>query len=118
MPVFSPFAGVRYDCATAGAELGRLAAPPYDVVDDDEHAALEAAHPHNSVRLILPRDEHAKATGTTGPRPRSRRWCEEGVLVRDPAPRFYAYRMEFTRTRRHAAPHPRGDRRAGAARAR
>ena len=26
-------------------------------VDDDEHAALEAAHPHNSVRLILPRDE-------------------------------------------------------------
>jgi uncharacterized protein (DUF1015 family) len=96
VPVFSPFAGVRYDCATAGAELGRLAAPPYDVVDDDEHAALEAAHPHNSVRLILPRDEHAEGDRYDRAAAVFARWCEEGVLVRDPAPRFYAYRMEFT----------------------
>lgn len=104
MPVFSPFAGVRYDCAAAGAELGRLAAPPYDVVDDDEHAALEAAHPYNAVRLILPRDErragdrYERAAAAFG------RWCAQGVLTRDPAPRFYAYRMEHRApdgTRRH-----------------
>ena len=96
MPVFLPVAGVRYDCATAGAELGRLAAPPYDVVDDDEHAALEAAHRHNSVRLILPRDEHTEGDRYDRAAAVFARWCEEGVLVRDPSPRFYAYRMEFT----------------------
>ena len=36
--------------------LDALAAPPYDVVDDDLHAALEARSANNAVRLILPRD--------------------------------------------------------------
>ena len=96
MPAFLPFAGVRYDCGTAGADLDRLAAPPYDVVDDDEHAALEAAHTHNAVRLILPRDDqddgdrYARAAATFA------RWRDEGALVHDDEPRFYAYRMEYT----------------------
>jgi hypothetical protein len=57
LPTFAPFAGVRYDCKAADADLEALAAPPYDVIDDDHRAALEAANPRNSVRLILPRDE-------------------------------------------------------------
>jgi uncharacterized protein (DUF1015 family) len=104
LPHFSPFAGVRYDPLTAGAPLDALAAPPYDVVDDDHRASLEAADAHNSVRLILPRDgardgdryERAAATFAD--------WCARGVLVRDAHPRFYAYRMTFTDThgtRRH-----------------
>ena len=51
---FSPFAGVRY--RGASTELAALVAPPYDVIDDDQRAALEAADEHNAVRLILPRD--------------------------------------------------------------
>jgi uncharacterized protein (DUF1015 family) len=91
---FSPFAGFRYEGPTA--ELAALVAPPYDVVDDDQRAALEAAHEHNSVRLILPQDDktegdrYERAAGTFV------RWIEGGVLGRDPAPRFYVYRMEFT----------------------
>ena len=86
-PNFSPFAGVRYDCDAAGAGLGVLAAPPYDVVDEDEHAALEASHPHNSVRLILPRDEHAgRRPLRRGPPPRSRRGSAAGVLFVDERP--------------------------------
>jgi uncharacterized protein (DUF1015 family) len=90
---FSPFAGIRYQGPTA--ELAALVAPPYDVVDDDQRAALEAAHEHNSVRLILPQDDrtegdrYERAAGTFV------RWIESGVLARDPAPRFYVYRMEF-----------------------
>jgi uncharacterized protein (DUF1015 family) len=95
VPEFSPFAGVRYDCEAAGAGLDALAAPPYDVVDDELRAALETADEHNSVRLILPRDvardgdryEHAADTFA--------RWRASGVLVADIAPRFYAYRMTF-----------------------
>src|SRR5919201_891330 len=56
VPDVLPFPGIRYDCAAAGAELEVLAAPPYDVIDDDLHASLEASHGRNSVRLILPRD--------------------------------------------------------------
>src|SRR5690349_2157150 len=91
---FSPFAGIRYQGPTA--ELAALVAPPYDVIDDDQRAALEATHEYNSVRLILPQDEkrdgdrYERAAGTFV------RWIEEGVLARDPAPRFYVYRMEFT----------------------
>lgn len=107
MPELSPFAGVRYDCDAAGAVLGVLAAPPYDVVDDDEHAALEASHPHNSVRLILPRDEteegdrYARATAAFA------EWQAAGVLFVDERPRFYTYRMEY-RTAGGAARHTRG----------
>jgi uncharacterized protein (DUF1015 family) len=96
VPEFDPFAGVRYDAGAAHAELDALAAPPYDVIDDDLHAALEAADERNSVRLILPRDEsaaddrYARAAATFS------QWCGEGVLVRDSTPRFYSYRMTFT----------------------
>jgi uncharacterized protein (DUF1015 family) len=91
---FSPFAGVRYRAASA--ELAALVAPPYDVIDEDQRAALEAADEHNAVRLILPRDEvdegdrYARAAETFA------RWRATGVLAADPAPRFYGYRMEFT----------------------
>jgi uncharacterized protein (DUF1015 family) len=96
LPNFSPFAGVRYDPQAAGAPLDALAAPPYDVVDDDERAALESAAVHNSVRLILPRDDtsdgdrYARARDTFGA------WRRDGILVADPNPRFYAYQMTFT----------------------
>jgi uncharacterized protein (DUF1015 family) len=95
VPRFSPFAGVRYDTSRADGELGALVAPPYDVIDDDQRAALEAAHACNSVRLILPRDEE---DGDRYQRAAElfRRWQSAGILVRDASPRFYAYRMEFT----------------------
>jgi uncharacterized protein (DUF1015 family) len=91
---FSPFAGVRYR-DNLSVRLATLVAPPYDVVDDDQRAALEASDEHNSVRLILPQDvatdgdryEHAAETFS--------RWCADGILASDPQPRFYAYRMEF-----------------------
>src|SRR5262245_22383676 len=91
---FSPFAGIRYQGPPA--ELAAVVAPPYDVIDDDQRAALEAADEHNSVRLILPQDDkvegdrYERAAGTFV------RWTGKGVLGRDPAPRFYVYRIEFT----------------------
>ena len=96
MPDFRPFSGVRYDCHAAGAGLGDLAAPPYDVVDEELRGALEAAHPRNSVRLILPRDEHADGDRYARAAATYRRWLADGVLVADPSPRFYTYRMDFT----------------------
>ena len=117
MPEFLPFAGVRYDCDAAGAGLGTLAAPPYDVVDDDEHAALEAAHPHNSVRLILPRDEHADGDRyAPRPPPRSRTWRRDGRARRRRRAPLLRVPDGVPRRPRARPPHPRRHRRAAAAR--
>jgi uncharacterized protein (DUF1015 family) len=107
LPEFLPFAGVRYDCAAAGTRLGTLAAPPYDVIDEDEHAALEASHPRNAVRLILPRDVHAEGDRYARAAETFAAWQRDGVLVTDTSPRFYAYRMEY-RDAHGVARHTRG----------
>ncbi|HMG25213.1 MAG TPA: DUF1015 domain-containing protein [Acidimicrobiia bacterium] len=97
VPEFLPFRGIRYALreADAPADVAAVAAPPYDVIDDDDRAGLEAADPRNSVRLILPRD------GEDG-RDRYRvaadclhEWRRDGVLVVDDPARFYLYEMLF-----------------------
>ena len=95
MPDFFAFAGLRYDCKAAGADLEALAAPPYDVIDEDQRAALEAQAAHNAVRLLLPRDEHQDDDRYARAADALASWEREGVLVTDPAPRLYAYRMQF-----------------------
>ena len=95
LTAFRPFEGARYDCDTADAELRNLVAPPYDVVDDDELAALEAAHGCNSVRLILPRDEHADGDRYARAAAVFTRWIADGILRIDTPARFYAYRMDY-----------------------
>ena len=89
--VLSPFRALRYDTARAG-RLSALTSPPYDVIDADGVAALEASSEHNVVRLILPReqagsgqDRYARAAATLVA------WREEGALVPDPEPALYVY---------------------------
>jgi len=91
VPDFLPFAGIRY---VGPANVGAVVAPPYDVIDDDDRAALEAADPHNSVRLILPRadggrDPYRGAAETMAA------WLDEGILVADREPRLYLYGIDF-----------------------
>jgi uncharacterized protein (DUF1015 family) len=107
LPDFFAFAGLRYDCNAAGADLEALAAPPYDVIDEDQRAALEAAATHNAVRLLLPRDEHLDGDRYDRAAAALAAWELEGVLVEDPSPRLYSYRMEF-RDLRGDARHTRG----------
>jgi uncharacterized protein (DUF1015 family) len=94
VPDLFPFPGLRYQPGALGADLSVVTAPPYDVIDEEGRARLEAAHPRNAVRLILPRDtepgdryQQARTTFDA--------WQAEGVLARD-EPRLYVYRMTFT----------------------
>jgi len=107
LPDFSPFAGLRYDCITAGADLEALAAPPYDVIDEDQRAALESGAAHNAVRLLLPRDENADGDRYDRAAAALASWEREGVLAVDSEPRLYSYRMQF-RDLRGNARHTRG----------
>jgi uncharacterized protein (DUF1015 family) len=95
VPDFKPFAGIRYDRERFGTELDAIVAPPYDVIDDELQAALEATDEHNSVRLILPRDVSAVDDRYQRAAATCARWLDDRVLARDSTPRFYAYRMEY-----------------------
>ncbi len=87
MPEFRPFPGIRYRTD----ELDAVTAPPYDVIDPDQRDALMARSDHNSVRLILPGDGdgYERANGLI------QDWLASGLLARDDAPAFYAYRMRY-----------------------
>ena len=77
----SPFRAIRYDVDRAGP-LGRLIAPPYDVISPEERARYLAASPYNVVHLTLPDDERETA----------RLWHEwqgERILEREAEPALW-----------------------------
>lgn len=86
MPEFLPFRGLRYADATTVADR---CAPPYDVIEPDERAALAARDAHNSVRIILPDTYDAAANDLAA-------WRADGTLALDDAPAFTVYRMTYT----------------------
>jgi uncharacterized protein (DUF1015 family) len=97
VPDFLPFPGLRFTTGTADGDIGSessrdisaVCAPPYDVIDPEERAALLATDPHNSIRLILPDTYDGAAAALAA-------WQEEGVLVPDETATFSVYRMHFT----------------------
>ncbi|HEV3030847.1 MAG TPA: DUF1015 domain-containing protein [Polyangia bacterium] len=88
-----PFAGLRYDLARVD-DAARVLAPPYDVIGEAERAELEARHPHNVVRLELPRGEGDARYGAAANLLAA--WRAEGVLRREATPSMYLYEQEFS----------------------
>ena len=95
MPRFAPFAGLRYD--PTRVELANVIAPPYDVVGPTERAALAARHSANAILVELPEpDPRSGGDRYAAAAARLDAWRSDGILVRDPVPAFYAYRMTDT----------------------
>jgi uncharacterized protein (DUF1015 family) len=97
MPDIRPFAGIRY-ARRADLDLSKLIAPPYDVLDDAQKAALQARHANNIVTVDLPftppksvgPDEvYDKANVTL------RAWLSAGILVQDRRAAIYPYTQVF-----------------------
>ncbi|HEX2274759.1 MAG TPA: DUF1015 domain-containing protein [Acidimicrobiales bacterium] len=92
MPRFEPFPGIRYD--NERVSLDDVVAPPYDVIAEDERRRLEARSPYNIVRVDLSRatdgGDRYEAAGC-----RFEEWLDQGVLVVEPEPVLYVYRMGF-----------------------
>jgi uncharacterized protein (DUF1015 family) len=97
VPEFVPFRGIRYAMREErkDADVSAVAAPPYDVIDDDSRAALEASDPRNSVRLILPRDGEDGRDQYQVAKDCLDEWHGSGALVVDDPARFYLYEMLF-----------------------
>jgi uncharacterized protein (DUF1015 family) len=86
-----PLEALHYDQAVAGP-LQQLVAPPYDVIDPEQRAQLAARSPHNVVRVDLPEgdDPYAEAARLF------MLWQDEGAVVRDGAPAFWALVQDYT----------------------
>src|SRR5919197_4828590 len=98
VPEFLPFRGIRYAPSEpypdeAAADIGAVAAPPYDVIDEDRRAMLEAAHPRNAVHLILPRDGEDGRDRYQVAADCLEEWRRAEALVIDDPARFYLYEM-------------------------
>ena len=89
-----PFRGVRY---APHIDLGAVLAPPYDVLNASQAAALAARSPHNAVHVDLPVPPGAAATPQAykAAAQTFRRWQAEGVLRRDEAPGVYLLEQAF-----------------------
>jgi uncharacterized protein (DUF1015 family) len=90
-----PLRALHYDLATVGS-LADVAAPPYDVIDPQQRAALAARSPYNVVRIDLPegdpggRDPYSNAAQTL------EQWREEGAVIRDDEPALWTLTQDYT----------------------
>jgi uncharacterized protein (DUF1015 family) len=93
MAQVEPLKTLRYEPRVVGS-LDAVTAPPYDVIDDAERAALAAKSPFNVVEIDLPRANggdpymHAQTTFDA--------WRQEGVLVRESEPAIWALTQDYT----------------------
>jgi uncharacterized protein (DUF1015 family) len=89
-----PLRALHYDSAVVGP-LADVVAPPYDVIDASQRAALIARSPFNVVAVDLPQGE-----GDPNPYAAARElfesWQLQGALVRDREPALWAHTQDYT----------------------
>ncbi len=93
MAKIMPFKGYRYNSVKI-PELGRVIAPPYDSISDEEQQNLYELSENNIVRLMLGAS-HPNDTERNNKYTRSaallKEWISEQVLVQEDAPAIYLY---------------------------
>jgi uncharacterized protein (DUF1015 family) len=94
MALIEPLRALHYDPARTGG-LQDVVAPPYDVIDADQRAALIARSPHNVVQIDLPQtsdggDPYAAAAELLA------RWRAEEVVVQDEQPALWPLTQDYT----------------------
>jgi uncharacterized protein (DUF1015 family) len=95
MVAADPFRGLRFDSAVVG-DLGRVIAPPYDVISPQARDAYEAMSLYNVVRLILARERRDDSSWYEQSAKLLTSWRDEGALVLDSTPTLYLYEETYT----------------------
>lgn len=93
MPEIQPFAGIRYNPSKINDFL-HVVAPPYDVIDPKQHGVLLNLDPFNVVRLTLG-SKPGSAGDYTAAASLMDQWIDNGILIRDPGPRYYVIEDTF-----------------------
>jgi uncharacterized protein (DUF1015 family) len=92
-----PFKGILYNHDKISGDA--VTAPPYDIISPEFREQLYQKSPYNVVRIDfgkeMPDDsgdnnKYSRANGFF------KKWLEEGILIRDSEPAFYAYEIDYT----------------------
>src|SRR5688500_10058105 len=93
MAEIRPLRAVRYEPSAVGS-LDTVAAPPYDVIDDEMRARLVSKSPFNVVEIDLPVADngadpylHAQTT--------YEHWLQQGILVREREDSIWALTQDY-----------------------
>jgi uncharacterized protein (DUF1015 family) len=95
MPLIKPFAGLR----PAPGRASEVAAPPYDVMNADEARAMVEGRPWSFLHISRPEVDLPEDTDAYAPEVYAKArenldlMVRDGVLIRDPAPHYYVYRL-------------------------
>lgn len=95
MSLIRPFAALR----PAPGRAQEVIAPPYDVLDTEEARALAAGRPWSFLHISKPEIDLPVGTDPYAPEVYAkaaenlRAMLDAGVLLRDPAPAYYVYRL-------------------------
>jgi uncharacterized protein (DUF1015 family) len=87
-----PLRALHYDLSVVG-DLGDVVAPPYDVIDAPQRAALIARSPFNVVAVDLPEGEPEPYASA---RELFESWQLQGAVVRDQEPAVWAHTQRYT----------------------
>jgi uncharacterized protein (DUF1015 family) len=91
MAEIEPLRALHYDPARTGG-LQDVVAPPYDVIDADQRAALAAQSPYNVVKVDLPQgepDPYAAAAELLAT------WRDQGIVIQDEDPAIWALEQDY-----------------------
>ncbi|HEV3403920.1 MAG TPA: DUF1015 domain-containing protein [Gaiellaceae bacterium] len=92
MAEVQPLRALHYDPAVVGP-LADVVAPPYDVIDAQQRAALIARSPFNVVGIDLPQGEPDPYAAA---QEQFESWQLQGALVRDEEPAIWAHSQDYT----------------------
>ncbi|HXB14653.1 MAG TPA: DUF1015 domain-containing protein [Solirubrobacteraceae bacterium] len=90
-----PLRALHYEPKVVG-EIADVVAPPYDVIDDGQRAALLERSPFNVVAVDLPRAEHSGRDVYETAADLFESWQLQGVLARDAEPAIWAHTQEYS----------------------
>jgi uncharacterized protein (DUF1015 family) len=90
-----PLRALHYDPAKIGS-LQDVVAPPYDVIDAAQRAALLDRSPYNVVAIDLPEATDAGGDPYERAADLLEQWHADGALVRDDEPAIWALVQDFT----------------------
>jgi uncharacterized protein (DUF1015 family) len=93
MAEIEPLTALHYNLEKTGG-LQDVVAPPYDVIDAEQRAALADRSPYNVVRIDLPQSQGEDAYASAAEQLAS--WERDQVVVRDQRPALWALAQDFT----------------------
>jgi len=97
MAIVAPFRGLTYNPKKT-ADMSKLVAPPYDVINDEEQGVYYQSDPYNVIRLILGKkkigdsdwdNRYTRSADCFG------RWISENILMRARHPSMYVTALTY-----------------------